>query len=494
MMVRWNGEKRCDAAAFSISPAGVSGLFREIKYSGGEDRLCEGCMGGKRLPVEKADDDGDGMLNEDRLDGEDNDGDGRVDEDFAAVGDRMVVAAASGEVPETLILNRCYIWAYQHVSEIAAFSTLTERGVPAGEEKPLSLRLEFFDPEEECGARERMYTDVLEVPLNEGADTLSVPLVSNGSVIAGAVILSPACSKEAEAELEVEEGQLGRGSEREGEEGNWSICRRASIVIKIDTPEAGAAGETCWAAVFGKSEKQIERNIRLALTTFRGVETAEGMPVRWVVPARKVQPLELVSTQVMSWNEGKEDRAIALKLPLEMVGRGIKWIRLNGRKVVDYTMTGNSVLIKPSMEAGGRVEIEGQFSDGSLFRSSASLEEPAKGSEADENYMMLPESFVRLYPNPFVDNVNIDLRITRTEDLMCSRGNSVIGGRGSVKIYDVRGELVKTVSERDFMPPGSYAYQWDGTDRKEQKVAPGVYYCTLKIGERSRTKRIILLK
>jgi hypothetical protein len=53
-------------------------------------RSSEGVAGGRRLPARDADDDGDGTIDEDPLDGRDNDGDGKIDEDFAAVSDQML--------------------------------------------------------------------------------------------------------------------------------------------------------------------------------------------------------------------------------------------------------------------------------------------------------------------------------------------------------------------------------------------------------------------
>ncbi len=47
--------------------------------------------GGNRRPSSRADDDGDGRVDEDPLDGRDNDGDGRIDEDWAQIGDQMMV-------------------------------------------------------------------------------------------------------------------------------------------------------------------------------------------------------------------------------------------------------------------------------------------------------------------------------------------------------------------------------------------------------------------
>jgi hypothetical protein len=52
-------------------------------------RSAFGASGGNRIPSPAADDDADGQTNEDPLDGYDNDGDGKVDEDFAAISDQM---------------------------------------------------------------------------------------------------------------------------------------------------------------------------------------------------------------------------------------------------------------------------------------------------------------------------------------------------------------------------------------------------------------------
>jgi hypothetical protein len=52
-------------------------------------RSAEGAANGKRHPDADADDDGDGMVDEDWLNGRDDDGDGMIDEDFAAVSNQM---------------------------------------------------------------------------------------------------------------------------------------------------------------------------------------------------------------------------------------------------------------------------------------------------------------------------------------------------------------------------------------------------------------------
>ncbi len=55
----------------------------------------EGQIGGQRGFSSRADDDSDGLVDEDPLDGLDNDGDGAIDEDFAAISDAMTVVHLS---------------------------------------------------------------------------------------------------------------------------------------------------------------------------------------------------------------------------------------------------------------------------------------------------------------------------------------------------------------------------------------------------------------
>ncbi len=70
---------------------GPRGKRRGLEDSGLTALLHERSPGGARGFSSDADDDQDGAVDEDRLDGLDNDGDGLVDEDFAAVSDHMAV-------------------------------------------------------------------------------------------------------------------------------------------------------------------------------------------------------------------------------------------------------------------------------------------------------------------------------------------------------------------------------------------------------------------
>jgi hypothetical protein len=65
-------------------------------------RSAEGAMGGNRLPSPTADDDGDGVVDEDWLNGHDDDMDGRIDEDFSAVSKQMFSCWYTDDQPSAL--------------------------------------------------------------------------------------------------------------------------------------------------------------------------------------------------------------------------------------------------------------------------------------------------------------------------------------------------------------------------------------------------------
>jgi hypothetical protein len=96
-------------------------------------RTHEGDPAGHRGFSGQADDDGDGWLDEDPLDGRDNDGDGAVDEDHAAIGDDMLVVdlgAATGRI-------EYYRWAHPHLQGTVFAAAVAGPQAPG----PVSWRL-----------------------------------------------------------------------------------------------------------------------------------------------------------------------------------------------------------------------------------------------------------------------------------------------------------------------------------------------------------------
>jgi hypothetical protein len=94
-----NAEKRVSTGQFRIEFRPGRGEL-DIIY-----RTREGALGGARLPAPNADDDRDGRLDEDWLNGRDDDGDGRIDEDFAAISNQMFFCEYNDSDPQIKLAN-----------------------------------------------------------------------------------------------------------------------------------------------------------------------------------------------------------------------------------------------------------------------------------------------------------------------------------------------------------------------------------------------------
>jgi len=84
------------------------------------------------------------------------------------------------------------------------------------------------------------------------------------------------------------------------------------------------------------------------------------------------------------------------------------------------------------------------------------------------------------YPNPFNP-------LTTIRFYMPERGHA------SLRIYNVRGELVRTLID-DSTPKGEIIVTWDGTDDRGRKVGSGVYFYELRAGNDRVSRKMILLR
>ena len=97
----------------------------------------------------------------------------------------------------------------------------------------------------------------------------------------------------------------------------------------------------------------------------------------------------------------------------------------------------------------------------------------------------LPDGFdlEQNYPNPFNPVTGI--------------GYSIAAGAGMsttvLKVYNLLGREVKTLVD-GYQGPGIYSVVWDGTDDSGRPVASGVYFCRLIRGDKTQSKKMLLLK
>lgn len=98
------------------------------------------------------------------------------------------------------------------------------------------------------------------------------------------------------------------------------------------------------------------------------------------------------------------------------------------------------------------------------------------------NQETLPQSYEisQNYPNPFNPSTTINYQIPKE-------------GRVEIKIYNLLGQLVKTLIDSE-LKPGYYKTQWHGTNNFNQKVSSGVYIYRISSGEYNNSKKMIILK
>lgn len=100
----------------------------------------------------------------------------------------------------------------------------------------------------------------------------------------------------------------------------------------------------------------------------------------------------------------------------------------------------------------------------------------------------IPKSFAleQNYPNPFNATTLIKYHLKATN----SSSNQI---STSLKIYNIKGELVITLVKQN-QAPGIYQITWDGKNERGQTVSSGVYFYLLQAGDKKEAKKMLLLK
>ncbi len=106
----------------------------------------------------------------------------------------------------------------------------------------------------------------------------------------------------------------------------------------------------------------------------------------------------------------------------------------------------------------------------------------------DEPLSNLPESFQlnQNYPNPFNPSTTISYTIH-------SRGSSENPYRTVLEIYNILGQRVRTLVDEP-QSAGAYSVVWEGNTDSGQKVASGIYFYRLVLGDQTQTKKMVYIK
>jgi len=85
------------------------------------------------------------------------------------------------------------------------------------------------------------------------------------------------------------------------------------------------------------------------------------------------------------------------------------------------------------------------------------------------------------YPNPFNPVTTIAYQLKEP-------------GRVTLNIYNVAGQLVRTLVDANREAGINYEARWDGTTRSGERVASGVYFYRLVAKDFVKTRKMVLLK
>jgi parallel beta-helix repeat protein len=94
-----------------------------------------------------------------------------------------------------------------------------------------------------------------------------------------------------------------------------------------------------------------------------------------------------------------------------------------------------------------------------------------------------PDKFALLqnYPNPFNPETYISFALP-------------VASPVSLKIYNVAGQLVKSLADGEQMSAGLHMVRWDGTNQTGEKVASGIYFYKMNAGDFQATKKMVVTK
>ena len=96
------------------------------------------------------------------------------------------------------------------------------------------------------------------------------------------------------------------------------------------------------------------------------------------------------------------------------------------------------------------------------------------------NNIFRPLYRCNIYPNPFKQNVKIEVKLNKEEFLL-------------IRIYTMQGKLINTLIDEN-KSPGKYEITWNGKDNNGKGVSSGLYLVRLQSGRNILTRSVEYIK
>ncbi len=105
------------------------------------------------------------------------------------------------------------------------------------------------------------------------------------------------------------------------------------------------------------------------------------------------------------------------------------------------------------------------------------------GIENENNTVINNFELLQNYPNPFNPNTNIAFAVP----------NDMVGEKVVLKVYDVLGREVATLLN-GVLQPGVTRVQWNGKNDAGKDATSGIYFYTIKAGDKVQSRKMMLMK
>lgn len=479
----------------------------------------EGDPDGRRGFSRRADDDDDGRIDEDPLDGVDNDGDGLIDEDFAAVSHLMGVwSRRAGDRRRHL---ETYHWTYQHLAGLMV-AVFDQQGDAVAANVRLSLAGHgaWTPADEACSPA--FFPEGSALPFLAVMDD---PRPGGRPLWLGAILLDSEPRRRSDHRVRLE---------------------RQDLVV----PPLG--GRLALAIAAGPTRLQVLEDLKAAIRLQEGVvDPVTGRRVRWLPPVQRqelpadrlpeallrpeandrfslvfrvsdeqerfwdpdlfrLEGRALGTAEALAWtdDEGRREElawsavggageACQPYATLGAAGPGILEIRFRG----------------PIPGAGERLElvhVDGRRGACDLVVPAVDPREPAGTDQASGDpvrRLQLSPALLVSSPNPFHQATRITFTVPETvgEAFAQEEGREVFAdprqrmpyadGAASVQVtvYGLEGRDLATLHAGQ-AGVGVYETSWDGRDREGRALASGTYVCRLQIDQWSVTRRLIFIR
>ena len=499
---------------------------RDIVY-----RTAYGAFGGQRLPSPGADDDWDGRVDEDILDGYDNDGDGLIDEDFAAASDQMMSRVFRDDTPGITDIYPQHVPMHLVVREES---------------------YQFSDPG---------YDDFVGFTLwitNTGNDSIRdayVGVFADGDVGSRNDRAWEGDMAACQADIPVDHGVHGEQDYDFGywydEDGDGGVAPRYGGIVILDHPidpagidaptAVGASAFAIFTAANGWSESgpptnDLERYGALATGSIDSATVVprdyqcliSAGPFAYLAPGETIQfSFALVVTPRGDFSsvqhaaeayqglwfdldgdpntgiDGKEhqehwylpDTSFPLSIVRFVSNTGNGAVHLEWEAWPDENLAGFDLLraegsgvLRPitsgTIPADVRTYIDKTVDPGARYdyqlraydNNGGVVVSPRVNATVPPGQLALAQNA----PNPFAAETTVSFTVPE-------RGNV------EISVYDVAGRRVASLfsGEKD---AGRYDVQWNGVDDNGERVGAGIYFCRIEAGNTAATRKMVVIR